>query len=52
MSILEKVADLLTRRKMEQLEAEIVDVKAKTDYVAMMTDIEIPTEEGGEDNVV
>ena len=52
MNIFEKVGDLLTRRKMEQLEAEIVDVKAKTDYVAMMTDIEIPTEEEGEYNVV
>lgn len=52
MKILEKVGDLLTRRRMEQLQADISDVRAKADYIAMMADVEIPTEEEGEDNVV
>lgn len=52
MQILEKVGDLLTRRRMEQFQAELVATNAKADYIAMMTDVEIPTEEGDETDVV
>lgn len=50
MKILEKVGNLLTHRRLEQLQADVETVKATTDYVAMMTDVEIPTQEGDELN--
>ena len=52
MNILEKVGDLLVRRRMERLQADLVNVNAKADYIAMMTDTDIPTEEGSENDVV
>lgn len=39
------------RRRMERLQADLVSVAAKADYIAMMTDVEIPVEEEGENNV-
>lgn len=51
-SIFEKVFDLVTRRKVERLQAELNRQQAQTDYIAMMADVEIPTEEEGEANVV
>lgn len=50
MKILEKVGNLLTHRRLEQLQADVETVKATTDYVAMMADVEIPTAEEGEPN--
>lgn len=50
MKILEKVGSLLTHRRLEQLQADVETVKATTDYVAMMTDVEIPTQEEDELN--
>lgn len=40
------------RRRLERLQAEIENQKAKTDYIAMMTDVDIPVEEEGDGNVV
>lgn len=51
-SIFEKVFDLVTRRKVERLQAEVSKQQAQTDYIAMMTDVEIPTEEEGDGYVV
>ena len=51
-SIFEKVFDLVSRRKVERLQAEMNRQQAQTDYIAMMTDVEIPTEEEGEQYVV
>ncbi len=38
------------KRKMEQLEAQIAEQKATSDYIAIMADVEIPIEEGGEED--
>lgn len=45
MKILERVKDLVTRRRIERIQADLENQKATTDYIAMMADVEIPTEE-------
>ncbi len=52
MNFFEKGIDLVTRRKIEQLQAELAYQKGITDYIAMMADVDIPVEEGGDENVV
>lgn len=44
-NVFERVADLVTRRRIERLQAELANQKGITDYIAMMTDVDIPTEE-------
>lgn len=51
-SIFEKETDLVMRRRMERLQADMLKQQATTDYIAMMADVEIPTEEEGDSNVV
>ena len=45
MSVFEHVSDLLTRRRIERLSAQLEGQKALTDYIAMMADVEIPLDE-------
>lgn len=51
-NIFERVVDLVVRRRVERLQAELVNQKATTDYIAMMADVDIPVEEEGDGNVV
>lgn len=51
MSIYEKVKDFVAKRKVEQLTAELAKQTAVTDYLAMMSNIEIPEREVTDDVV-
>ena len=51
MSIVEKVKEPYAKRMLERINAELAKQTALTDYIAMMADVEIPSEEGEEDVV-
>lgn len=44
-TIFETVKDFVEKRKLEHMEAELAQQKAMSDYLAMMSGIEIPDEE-------
>lgn len=50
--IFEKVIDMVVRRKLEHMQAELFMQKATSDYIAMMAEIDIPTDEEGDNYVV
>ncbi len=45
MSFYRRVSDPVMLRRLENMEAELAQQKATTDYIAMMADVEIPQEE-------
>lgn len=51
MAIYEKIKDFVSKRKLEHMEAELAKQKAMSDYLAMMSDVEMPEQEVTEDVV-
>lgn len=49
--IYERVLDLVSKRKIETLQSELAKQAGLVDYIAMMSDVEIPEQEV-EDSVV
>lgn len=45
MEIIRSKSDIATQRSTERINADNTKLKANLDYVAMMTDVEIPTDE-------
>lgn len=50
-TIFEKVINLAEKRRMEWLQAQMEKQAGILDYIAMMADVEIPSEEGQKDVV-
>lgn len=49
--IFEKVKDFVAKRQLENMQAQLERQTGLMDYIAMMADVEIPSEEGEEDVV-
>lgn len=48
MYLFEKVQNFVMKRRIERLQAELSRQIGILDYIAMMTDVEIPVEEGSD----
>ena len=50
--IYERVLDLVSKRKIETLQSELAKQAGIVDYIAMMSDVEIPMEDENNDELV
>lgn len=50
--IYERVLDLVSKRKIETLQSELAKQAGIVDYIAMMSDVEIPMEDESNDELV